>query len=142
MPYGSLFLSSEPRRNLENQTRGRGWTDKVIESAEAEALLDRTLTLRGPHHLNLLRDGARALAPRLGLEKEYARLNSVVGALLGTHDTKRLRSRQALARAGGRPYDPDRLPVFDALFATLNKPRSRPWRDLRARDGPRRTLPF
>ena len=121
MPYGSLFLSSEPRRNLENQTRGRGWTDKVVESAEAEALLDRTLTLRGPHHLNLLRDAARELAPRLGLEKEYARLNSVVGALLGTHDAKRLHSRQALARAGGHPYDPDRLPVFDALFATLNQ---------------------
>ena len=121
MPYGSLFLSSEARRHLENQTRGRGWTDKVLASAESDALLDRRLTLRGPHHLNLLRDAARALAPRLGLEKEYERLNGVVGALLGTHDTKRLHSRQALARAGGRPYDADRLPIFDALFATLNQ---------------------
>lgn len=42
-----------------------------------------------------------------------------MGALLGTHESKKLRSHQAIARAAGRPYDPARLELFDALFSRL-----------------------
>jgi hypothetical protein len=44
----------------------------------------------------------------------------LIGALLGTQQAKKLTAKQALARATGRPYDPSRLEIFDALFARLN----------------------
>jgi len=44
----------------------------------------------------------------------------VIGALLGTHEARHLTAKQALARAAGRPYDPARLQIFDALFSVLN----------------------
>jgi hypothetical protein len=41
--------------------------------------------------------------------------------LLGTQEAKYLTAKQALARAAGRPYDPDRLEIFDSLFTVLNQ---------------------
>src|SRR5262249_30280229 len=51
---------------------------------------------------------------------QFKRLDSLIGALLGTHEAKYLTAKQALARAAGRPYDPARLQIFDALFSFLN----------------------
>ncbi|WP_442594968.1 Fic family protein [Parapusillimonas sp. JC17] len=42
-----------------------------------------------------------------------------MGALQSTRESKKLHSKQALARAAGRPYDPDRLVLFDTLFSHL-----------------------
>jgi hypothetical protein len=55
------------------------------------------------------------------MTKEFARLDGIVGALLGTHTARKLSARQALARAAGRPYDPGRLDLFDTLFSALNR---------------------
>lgn len=55
----------------------------------------------------------------MGREKAFKRLDGIMGALLGTHESKKLRGKQALARAAGRPYDPDRLALFDTLFSRL-----------------------
>lgn len=121
MPYGALYLSSEPRRYLENLTRGRGWSARVLPQGEVENLLDKVLALRGEHQLNSLRDNARSLAKTLDLETEFSRLDGIIGALLGTRAAKTLTARQALARAAGRPYDPERLNTFDALFSELNR---------------------
>lgn len=120
VPYGELFVASEARRFLENLTRGRGWDARVLPQQEIEALLDKMLALRGEHRLNDLREACRTLAQQLDLETEFKRLDGLIGALLGTHEAKKLTSRQALARAAGRPYDPARLEIFDALFAALN----------------------
>jgi hypothetical protein len=67
-----------------------------------------------------LRDRAREIAPSLGYNAQFKRLNNLIGALLGTHEAKILTAKQALARAAGRPYDPHRLEIFDALFTALN----------------------
>ena len=83
--------------------------------------LDKMLALRGERRLNDLRDACSALAPSLGLAAEFGRLDGIVAALLGTHTARKLSARQSLARAAGRPYDPDRLELFDALFSVLNR---------------------
>jgi hypothetical protein len=121
VPYGGVFLSSEPRRFLENLSRGRGSSERVLPQQELEVQLDKMLALRGEQRLNDLRDACRALAEPLGLVPEFARLDGLVGALLGTHTARKLTARQALARAAGRPYDPLRLELFDALFSSLNR---------------------
>lgn len=120
VPYGALYLSSDPRRHLENLTRGRGWSDRVVPQQAVEESLDRVLMIGGEHRLNQLRDQAREAAEALGYQTQYARLDGLVGALLGTQEARRLTARQALARAAGRPYDPLRIEIFDALFAALN----------------------
>ncbi len=119
--FGALYLASDPRRFLENLTRGRGWSDRVLPQEAVEAALDRILTVGGARRLNQLRDHAREIAPSLGYDAQFKRLNSLIGALLGTHEANILTARQALARAAGRPYDPHRLEIFDSLFTALNK---------------------
>jgi hypothetical protein len=85
VPYGELFLSSEPRRFLENLARGRGWSARVLPQEELEVQLDRMLALRGAPRLNDMRDACKHLADRQGLDAEFKRLAGLVGALLGTH---------------------------------------------------------
>lgn len=119
-PYGALFMSSDPRRHLENLTRGRGWSARVLPQAEIEASLDRVLMVGGERRLNQLRDQAREIAQALGCQAQFKRLDTLIGALLGSQAAKHLTARQALARAAGRPYDPERLEIFEALFSELN----------------------
>ena len=88
VPYGELFIASEPRRYLENLTRGRGWEPRVLTQAKIEARLDKVLALRGEHKLNELRDACRTLAEQLGLGAEFKRLDGLIGALLGTHEAR------------------------------------------------------
>jgi hypothetical protein len=119
--HGRLYMASDPRRHLENLTRGRGWSDRVLPQDAVEASLDRILMIGGERRLNQLRDHARTVAQALGYQRQFKRLDGLIGALLGTHQAKRLTAKQALARAAGRPYDPQRLELFDALFAALNR---------------------
>jgi hypothetical protein len=93
----------------------------VLPQEVLEAALDRILMVGGPRRLNQLRDYAREIAPSLAYEAQFKRLDSLIGALLGTLEAKHLTAKQALARAAGRPYDPDRLELFDALFTALNR---------------------
>jgi hypothetical protein len=48
-------------------------------------------------------------------------LNSIISALMQTGEARRLSATDALARAAGKPYDPDRLEIFDALFTALRQ---------------------
>ena len=121
VPYGAIFLASEPRRFLENLNRGRGWSERTLPQEELEAQVDKLLALRGEQRLNELRNLCKTLAEQLDMGAEYRRLDAIVGALLGTHKPRKLMARQALARAAGRPYDPGRLEIFDTLFAALHR---------------------
>jgi hypothetical protein len=120
-PYGALFMASDPRRYLENLTRGRGWSARVLPQEAVEASLDRVLMLGGERRLNQLRDQAREVAQELGYQAQFKRLDTLIAALLGTQAAKHLTARQALARAAGRPYDPHRVEIFEALFTELNR---------------------
>ena len=120
-PYGKLFVSSEARRLLENLYTGRDAAIRTMGRAWVESQLSRLCTLRGEHKVNDLRDTARQLAEILGMEAQFRTLNSIVSALMRTGETGRLGAVDALARAAGRPYDPDRLVIFDALFTALRQ---------------------
>ncbi|MEB0032178.1 Fic family protein [Undibacterium sp. RTI2.1] len=117
--YKNMFLASQARWLLENMATGRGVSERVLSTEAIEAELDKMLLIRGEYRFNELRDNCRALAAVLGRDKEFKRLEGIIGALMGTHESKKLQSRQGLARAAGRPYDPARLELFDTLFARL-----------------------
>ncbi|MDR2625286.1 MAG: Fic family protein [Zoogloeaceae bacterium] len=119
VPYKGIFLAGQARWLLENLATGRGVAERVIPRTELEAELDRILAIHGEQRFNQLRDTCRALADTLGRGKEFQRLDGIMGALLGSHASRKLRGKQALARAAGRPCDPDRLALFDGLFASL-----------------------
>ena len=122
VPYRDIFIPSEARGFVENSTAGRDAARRVLPQAVIEQRLDKLLTLRGDFKLNDLRDQARLVAGKLGMERAGARLDRLIGLLLGTrdHEMKVLRSKVARARIGGTPYDPDRIELFDALFGALN----------------------
>lgn len=120
-PYGKLFVSSEARRLLENLYTGRDAAIRTMGRAWVESHLSRLCTLRGEHKVNDLRDTARQLAELLGLDAQFKTLSSIVSALMQTGEARRLSAVDALARAAGKPYDPDRLVIFDALFTALRE---------------------
>ncbi|MCF7694681.1 Fic family protein [Mycetohabitans sp. B2] len=119
--YKNIALPSEARGFLDNLVTGRGASQRVLPQDDLEARLDKILTIRGDVKLNELRDKARAVAHTLGMKKEGSRLDGIIGAMLGTHEQKRLQSKLALARAAGKPYDPERIDLFDTLFAQLSE---------------------
>jgi hypothetical protein len=121
MPYmGTLYLASRPRAFLENllPSRGRSAIAKTVGREEVERRVAELLRQAGEAALNRLRDEARAIAPTLGLEEQFRLLDGVIGALLRSRPAD-LKAPSARAYAAGEPYDPNRLPVFEALFAAL-----------------------
>lgn len=120
IPYKDLVLASQPRWLLENLATGRAVAERVIPQETLETELDKILMIRGEHRFNQLRKVCRTLADNLDRTKEFNRLDGIMGALLGTRESKKLYGRQALARAAGRPYDPDRVTLFDVLFSHLH----------------------
>src|SRR3546814_5207353 len=67
-----------------------------------------------------MRDEARAIAAKLELEAEFDELNTLIGALLGTRDAE-AKSAVGKARIARNPFDPDRIRLFEALFAALRE---------------------
>lgn len=118
--FTNLHLASRPRALLEclKPTRSRGGVSRGLDRAAIEEYLDRELRISGAGRLNLFRDEARALAPKLDAAPEFETLDAMIGALLGTRKTA-LASPVAVARAAGEPYDPQRLELFQTLHAAL-----------------------
>lgn len=117
---GSLRLSSRPRALLENMQPSRGAKGKCVPRAVVEELLEKICRVHGEEELGRLRDEARTTANALGMADEFAALNQLFAALLGTGDAKRLGTAPARARAAQRPYDPDRVELFTRLAGELN----------------------
>jgi hypothetical protein len=117
---GGLRLASPGRLLLENMrpSRARSGVSRTLSNPEREAYLDK-LQARDQDALNSVRDEARALAPVLGLEAEFKQLDRMIGGLLGSRPDAALTAPAALAGAAGRPYDVDRLEIFEALRAEL-----------------------
>lgn len=127
---GGARLAAPARAYLENMRPSRaraGRVARTLSREEIESRLDALLRQQGEAALNRMRDEARKTAPQLGLEKEFAAFNELVGTLLGTRNAK-VRSAAGKARASGQPFDPDRIPLFEALFAALREtmPADRP----------------
>lgn len=122
IPYGKLYVASEPRRILENLYSRRDTHTRTMGRQWVESHLSKLCTIRGERKLNILRDDARTIAQQLGLDEQFKLFDSIVSALLQTGKARSLRAIDALARAAGKPYDPERIEIFDTLFSALRKP--------------------
>ncbi len=117
---GSLWIASPARAFLENMrpSRARRGIARTLSKREIEERLDEMLRHSGEAAVQQLRDEARGIAAQLGLTEEFQRFDTVIGTLLGTRNA-RLESPVGIARAAGLPYDPQRLDLFQRLFAEL-----------------------
>lgn len=108
IPYLGTWLAGPIRKLLDNivPSRARSGPSRTIGQAEVEKRLDSLCTTHGEAHLNDIRDKARALAPLIDREKEFAVLNGMISTLLRTRASKGL-TPQGRARAQGHPLDPD-----------------------------------
>lgn len=120
---GGARLASTARAYLENMRHSRaraGRLPRTLSREDIEQRLDAMLRGQGEAALNRLRDDARAIAPALNLNEEYEELDKLVGALLGTRDVDP-KSAVAKARMAGVPFDPQRIVLFEKLFAELRQ---------------------
>jgi Uncharacterized conserved protein len=119
----NLRASSQERAFLENlqESRKPGPKSKTLTIPELEERLDNIARSRGEQGLNEFRDQARHISEELGMQKEFEKLNKLVGAILTTKPSSILRSPLAIARAFGHPYDPVRIALFEKLFVELQQ---------------------
>lgn len=120
---GGAHLASTARAYLENMRPSRqrgGRVPRTLSREEIEERLDGILRRNGEKALNRLRDEARDIAPALDLETEFEKLNELIGTLLGTRKAK-VKSAVGKARASGQAFDPDRIKLFETLFAALRE---------------------
>jgi len=121
MPFGgdNLCFASRPRLCLENLTPERGARGKSAGAKAVEARLIAIRNASGEAELNRMRDAARELSRPLGLEREFAKLEAIVGALLTTHAAGALKTKEGRLVAKGTPVDTERLARFDTLASRL-----------------------
>jgi len=110
-----LFLASEPRQALENLAPRRG---AAAGEAEVERRLLEICDARGDAALNVIRDQARQIAPQLDRARELTKLDSMIGAILGTRPNHR--PATTVGQAVARGIDAKRIDLFDQLVAALN----------------------
>jgi hypothetical protein len=119
---GDVYIASQARALIENLSGSRGDAAerRTVGTEGVEAWLDRFISRDLGDGINKLRDAARAVAEPLGLQKEFARLDAIIGTLLGTR-TSRMHAPTAMARAAGSPYDDARVTLFQTLAEELQR---------------------
>ena len=87
---GELYASQMERALLENLqvSRQTGPISKTITLPELEDRLEQVVRVKGEAGLNELRDKARVVAERLGMQAEFCKLNKLISALLNTNPSK------------------------------------------------------
>ncbi|TRX60762.1 cell filamentation protein Fic [Fulvivirga sp. M361] len=120
---GKLYASQRERAFLENLQTSRkpGPDSKTLNFPVIEEYLEQIIRVNGEEELNKVRDRARVISEKLGMQKEFLKLNKIISALLSTHPSNILKSPVASARAFGSPYDPNRLELFESLFRELSQ---------------------
>jgi Fic/DOC family len=119
---GDAFISSQARALLENLTASRGdpAERRTLGIQGVETWLERFISRDIGGGINKLRDAARSIAEPLGLQEEFKKLDTTIGALLGTRKA-RLSTPAAIARAAGKPYDNERVVLFETLALELQR---------------------
>lgn len=122
MPFmDGLHFSGPARKFLDNlrpSRTSRVGVARTLSRAEIEDELVRLASVRGSASLNELRDNARTVAEPLDANAEMEALSMMIGAVLGTRET-RLETPAARAHRRGLGFDPRRLELFEALQAQL-----------------------
>lgn len=147
IPFKRFHIAGQARYFLENLSPSRGPEEerKTLPRADLERRLAEIMVSRGEGQLNRLRDEAGVVAPELGLEKEAARLDSIIGALLGTRPDSAVTEKANIGRAQAKPYDTDRVKLFELLALALRDaqtPEFRPAPDIRGNVDVLHTLAF
>ena len=119
---GGLRLASRARAMLEalRPSRARGTIARGLTPADLEVWLEKDFQTGGEDALNRLRDQARTLAPTLDAATEFAVLDRLIATLIGTR-LGAPTTASAIARLAGRPYDVQRIALFDRLFEALQE---------------------
>lgn len=121
MARHALYFPSNARLLLENLTISRGSVAKAAGRAAVEGRLLTICESRGEDALAQLREEAGALAPTLGLAREFSILDGLIGSILGTRAPSRLSTPAGKAWAAGLPCDAARLALFERLAAVLRE---------------------
>ena len=86
-----------------------------------EKKLGSILIASGEDGLNAYRDTLRETAQRLGMDKEFQKINKLISALLATHKTDVLKTSYAKALSVGMRYDEARKRLFETLYDALQE---------------------
>jgi hypothetical protein len=117
----NLFLMSGERAVLENARVTKtpaGEIPRNLSDIELEKYLDDRITKYGENTINKMRDRMKDISRQIGLEKEFAKINVIIGSLLSTHDSK-LKSSAGIARQSGYPFDVKRVELFHKLYREI-----------------------
>lgn len=114
-----LFWSSRPRMLLENLGISRTTPPRRAGRHAIEEQLIAILNASGEAELGRIRDQARELAGSLAMRREFKGLDSMAGALLGTHAKGELKTRIGQLVAAGTPVDAERISRFNVLADAL-----------------------
>lgn len=123
MTFNQMYIAGEYRWMLENmqESRRAGDESKVLPVDVIEKKLGSVLIASGEAGLNAYRDTLRETAERLGMTKEFQKINVIVSALLATHDSAALTTSYAQALSVGLKYDENRKHLFETLFDALQE---------------------
>ncbi|MCH5327476.1 MAG: Fic family protein [Coprobacter sp.] len=118
IPFMGIHISGEYRYMLENMqiSRKSGDESRVLPINVIENKLEQILLTGGEIRLNQYRDELRTISEELGMSAEFAKINSIISALLSTHDVRILKTESAKAIAAGNPFDSSRIELFELLF--------------------------
>jgi len=114
-----FYFPSNARLLMENLTISRTKICKTVSRQDVEERLLTICDARGEDSLRRLREEARDLAPTLGLEREFAILDGLIGSVLGTWTKSRLSTQAGKAWAAGAPYDRARIALFEKFASAL-----------------------
>jgi hypothetical protein len=120
-PFLRIRSSSQARAFLENLSTRSSSRSRVLPIEQLEQRLEQLLHLGGEAALTQLRDRAREISVELGWKREFERLDSLIGTLLGTR-AGQVVSSVARARAAGEPFDASCLQRLQLLFGELRGP--------------------
>ena len=121
MPFLDVFISSRTRALLENLSASRVRDDesKNLPIETIEKKLTEILRVEKEDGINRIRDEARGISIKLAMEKEFTKLDAIIGTLLGTRKAT-LTDPTARARQLGVPYDANALARVEALRVVLS----------------------
>lgn len=120
VPFMDTVIAGPTRRILDNLvvSRSRSGPSRTVGPEEVELHLEKLCSAQGESVLNELRDNARAISALALREKEAAKLDQMVGTLLGSRKSK-LMTAPGIARASGRPIDTECLSRLQNLYGYL-----------------------
>ncbi len=123
MTFNQMYIAGEYRWMLENmqESRRAGEESKVLPVDVIEKKLGSVLIASGEIGLNAYRDTLRETAERLGMDKEFKKINALISALLATHDSAALKTNYAKALSVGLKYDENRKHLFETLYDALQE---------------------